>query len=364
MVEANVDMSRIYALSPLRKVLYLRNLRVDHPHLQVVGESLVEFLHPYNDISIIFIAGVSGVGKTALVEELAPQLLEFVDYEHPGGIFFVEAPSNNNRKMEISAVYDKVIRRLDSLADKKIVIEEDENRIKRGLQLDRQKVEWRKEEMLRLLRARKVLALAIDEVFHLIRYGDPYSLLDTLKTLASDFCPKLIAIGGGQMLDAVDGYAQVDLRSTTLYLPRYGAVSGLPDDVNDHEAYHRSEINGMKVILQKLENLWPYDDVPDLCSRADFFYKDCLGDMRMIKRECERYAQAQGRNGGKWEIDFFEACEVPVDRTARAKEEFEQLEEKIRGSDDGCMALKPKILASRDPDAASRNSKRAKARKT
>ncbi|MGN5478058.1 NB-ARC domain-containing protein [Cupriavidus basilensis] len=150
MNEAAIEKDKIYALSRLRKIEYISNLRVEHPNLQDVGEQVVEFLHPFNDVSIISIVGVSGVGKTALVKELTPQLLETVDYEQPGGIYFVSAPSAVARKMEISSVYDGVLGGLDAMTDKKYAIEEEDDRI-RQLRRQAKKVEWRKKEMLRLL---------------------------------------------------------------------------------------------------------------------------------------------------------------------------------------------------------------------
>jgi len=342
MSDAVIEKEKIYALSRLRKIEYLSNLRVDHPNLQDVGERVVEFLHPFNDVSIISIAGVSGVGKTALVKELTPQLLESVDYERPGGIYFVEAPSAVARKMEISSVYDGVLAGLDAMTDKKYAIEEDDDRI-RQLRRQAKKVEWRKKEMLRLLQLRKVLALAIDEAFHLLRFGDPHALLDTLKSIASDRCPKLILIGGGEMLEAMEGYAQVDLRSSNIYFPRYGATSGLPDDPHEHAEYHARERSGLRVVLEKLQARWPYEDAPDLCGQEEYFYKDCLGNMRIIKRQCERYALYQGGNKGRWDDGFFSDCEISINKIIRVKEEFEELEEKIRGSDDGYMALNPRI---------------------
>jgi len=334
---------QVYAMSSLKKVKHIRDLRIDHLYLRDVGDRLVEFLHPFNDVSIISIAGVSGVGKTTLVEELTPQLLESVDYEQPGGIFFIKAPATSGRKMEISAVWDLALARLDGMEDKKFGIEEDDDRIRMQMQRQSQKVEWRKGEMLRLLSARRVLALAIDEAFHLLRFGEPHALLDTLKSIASDLCPKLIVIGGLEMLEAMEGYSQVDLRSSTVYLPRYGATSGLPESKGAQRAHHAREKAELCIILKRLEEFWPYEEAPGLVAMVDYFYDVCLGNMRMIKRQCERYAQVQARNDGKWDDGFFEDCEVPINRIARVKEEFEALEEQIRGSDDGGLALNPTL---------------------
>jgi len=359
-METSEQLRKVYALSPLHKVRYLRNLRIDHPNLEDVADRAVDFLHPYNDVSIISIAGVSGVGKTALVQELIPQLLESVDYEQPGGIFFVKAPATSARKMEISAVWDLALARLDDMSDRKFAIDEDDDRIRMKPTRQAKKVEARKNEMLRLLRLRKVLAMAIDEAFHLLRFGDPHALLDTLKSIADDCCPKLILIGGLQMLEAMEGYSQVDLRSSTLYLPRYGATSRLPDAMAEQKAYHTSEKAGLCVVLRALEKEWPYEAAPGLVKQVDYFYRTCLGNMRMIKRQCEQYAQFQGRNDGKWDDGFFSDCAVPINRIARVREEFEELEDQIRGSDDGGLTLAPKVRST-EADAKTRTTKRTRA---
>lgn len=329
----------IYELSSLQKVAYIKSMRFAHARLDTVGNRIIEYLHPYNDISIVTLAGVSGVGKTTLMQDLVPTLLKKIDYGHPGGILFLSAPASVAKKMEISAVYDLATRILDPIKDGKCLPKVSEDRV---IVVSKRKmtVNDRKDEMVDLLRARRILALALDEAFHLLRYGNTHALLDTLKSIASDECPKIVLIGGMEMIDEMKGYAQVECRNSGVYLPRYGATSGLPIDKKSAKKYMDNEKKDLHKLVIKIEKKWPYPDAPHLSNNLDYFMNDCLGTMRLIKRQCEQFAVLQGANDGVWDDGYYDDCRMPVGKISRIREEFEDFEERIRGFDEGGMSLR------------------------
>ncbi|WP_432260825.1 ATP-binding protein [Cupriavidus sp. TMH.W2] len=334
-------MEQIYGFSGLEKVRYLNNLRVHHRNLERVADRMIEFLHPHNDVSIISLSGVSGAGKTTLVKELVPALLESDDFGYPGGIFFVEAPATIGRPMEVSALYDNVIWLSREVMDeKKYGVSEMDDRVLMVPRRDARKVDVRRREMLHVLRMRKVLALAIDEAFHFFRMGNLHATLDTIKSLAKDDGPKIILISGFEMIKAVTGYAQVQLRSMDLYLPRYGAISGYPAKAKkkEIESYEQKEMKLYGEILQTMEGKWPWPDAPKFVGNLNHFYDNCLGNMRMTKKRSEAILQLQNRNNGKWDDGFIEDTRLSLVKIARIKEEFEEGEMKVRGFDDGHLA--------------------------
>ncbi|WP_029050403.1 hypothetical protein [Cupriavidus sp. amp6] len=329
----------VYALPLREKIRHLRGLRIWHRDLEDVANRMLELLCPCNDVSIISLAGVSGVGKSTLVFELVAELLDGADYGFPGGILPVRIPALKGQKTEASVVYELAMDAIDvRMRERNVAFEVGDGRIRMLSRREAKKVTAKQMQMIDELRRRQILALALDEFFHLLRFGDKHSTLDSIKTCADDCGPKIIIIGGFEMLEAVEGYAQIQLRGSDLYLARYGAKSGCPDNADEEQAWHQEEKEAYVEILVGIQKQWPYRDCPELSAYLDHFYTECLGNMRATKKLCAALAQKQGANEGRWDDGFWGDCKLQSGKLARMKAEFEEQEERIRGFDDGWVA--------------------------
>ncbi|BDB27793.1 TniB family NTP-binding protein [Cupriavidus sp. P-10] len=332
-------MALVYELPLREKIRHLRGLRIKHRNLEDVANRMLELLCPCNDVSIISLAGVSGVGKSTLVFELVADLLVSADYGFPGGILPLSIPALKGQKTEASVVYDLALDAInEKMKDQKVAYEVIDGRIVMLPKREAKKVSAKQKEMMTALKNRQILALALDEFFHLLRFGDQHATLDSIKSCADDCGPKIIIIGGFEMLEAVDGYAQIQLRGSDLYLARYGAKSGCPDDEKEEEGWHKEEKEAYSEILVGIQNQWPYRERPNLAAHVDHFYTECLGNMRATKKLCAALAQKQDANHGQWDDEYFSDCRLQSAKLARMKAEFEEQEERIRGFDDGWMA--------------------------
>jgi energy-coupling factor transporter ATP-binding protein EcfA2 len=254
-------------------------LQVTHREFERVLGDLLELMDPHNEVKIVSVIGMTGIGKTTLANEIAP-ILEGI-YGPPDGpdqcpVLHVSAPANGERLLSWRALYRNALnaghepglehKRRSEVVNGKLVAVKGGGKSTADLR-------WYLEQMLR---ERKVKALIIDEALHLLRFNDYSTIMDTLKSLADCGEAKLMLIGTHQIADLMTEYGQVVRRSEIIHYKRYmqGPRLDAPDTDDEREYFAQ---------LEKFQENWPCKDRPRLTAIWRVFMRDSLGSIGLTK---------------------------------------------------------------------------------
>jgi hypothetical protein len=266
--------------SPDARLKYFQEKVVAHPHLKETHQRLWQAIRQPAGVSLIFVFGPTGVGKTTLRCRLEQQLWEagrVVIERDPGHIPVVglEVAVADADSFRWRDYYKRALMALDEpMIDHKIVpthIASERAELRdSGRYKVTSELRWALEQALR---HRRPAAFIVDEAQHFKRIASGRRLLDqmdTLKSLANLSSTTHVLIGTYELLSFAHLSAQLDRRSYEIHFPRYHV--DIPE-----------EMLAFKRILLTFQRHLPLTGEPDLVAQAEYFYERSLGCVGVLK---------------------------------------------------------------------------------
>jgi len=255
-------------------------ITITHPNLEVASERLRRFTVHAISPRLIFLQGLTGVGKSRLARrtmerfhaEIGDQLLA-----DPGWIpmVMVQAPATAGRAFDWKHLYLAVLEELqEPLIDQKIVFDDEAGgdirfavrRATTGRDLRR--------AMVQAVQHRRTKALFIDEGTHLLTAGTGRTFvhqLDHLKSVVNDTGIVIVLIGTPDMMDMLDESPHLVRRRREVALPRYGKSK---HDTTAFRQALRALLNRLPAPIECDEEIW---------NRWQYLHKKTVGCVGMLK---------------------------------------------------------------------------------
>jgi hypothetical protein len=223
--------------SSAAKLHYFKHITVPHHHLQSALHQLLFCLQEPADISIFFIVGSTGVGKTTLrlraekllLEESMPELMN-----HPGQIAVagMEVIAPEQSKFSHRDYYIRALEALNEvLADRKSSYGIEE--LLDPIHSSKSSAALRR-ALENVLRHRQVKTFMIDEAHHLLMTAGAHQMLQQMnwiKSIANITHTTHALFGTYELLNCCHLNGQLSRRSADIHLPRYR--NDIPDDVSE-----------------------------------------------------------------------------------------------------------------------------------
>ena len=285
----------VIGLEPLLRLRWFYLVQVRHVELQRVTEDLMELLEPNNEVKIVSIIGMTGIGKTTLAGTLLNSLLvRFGAGATPSDIpvIYVRAPANGQKSLSWTGLYNRILEAgHDVMIGQKRAakVTDGELRIRRGGRTSLTELRDFIEEMLK---QRNVRVLVIDEALHLLRFDGYSAIMDTLKSLADIHSTKLLLIGTYDIAELMIEYGQVARRSEIIHYRRY-VVGEINFDAPtpDQDQFRQQVV--------KFQSLWPCVEVPNLEAIWPELMKASIGSIGLLKAMLLRLLSLQMAGEGE-----------------------------------------------------------------
>ncbi len=247
------------------RVKFFVNYTMAHPHLIKAFNEVMQSVYHAPGISLIFVVGATGVGKTTLLHRLEQKLTEkaLPELKHNQGkipVIGLEAKAPEFSQFDWKDFYIRLLKVLNEpLVEKKINYGQSCSK-------------WRSAVESALIN-RSPDAFYIDEAHHLTMLPSGRKLKDqpeTLKSLANLTQVKIIPTGTYDLLPLIDLGDQLCRRSKTIHFQRYHAENS-------------QEAKIFKSVVQTFSQYLPLPKRPDLLSNWEFLYERSLGCVGILK---------------------------------------------------------------------------------
>lgn len=262
--------------SPAEKLRYFKGITVPHQRLQLALDQLLLNLREPADISVFFVFGPTGVGKTTLrlraekllLEECLPELVA-----NPGQIAIagVEAIPAVQGKFSHRDYYIRALEAIgEVLIEFKSSYEIDDTpdpvHSSKGSAALRRSLE-------RVLRHRQIRAFMVDEAQHLLLMAGGHQMLQQMnwiKSIANITNTTHALFGTYELLNCCSLSGQLSRRSEDIHLPRY--LGEIQDDVAEFIR-----------VIQTFQHQLPLHKEPALEQRYEYLLDYSIGCVGILK---------------------------------------------------------------------------------
>lgn len=250
---------------PIRdRAAYFKNYTMAHPKLLEAAQTLMQTIHEPAGVSILFLFGPTGVGKSTLLRRMSQKLIEAAlpNLEKDKGripIAGVEAATPEFSNFDWKDFYQRALK----------AVEEPFLNVP-GHHITTLKLRMALEDALR---HRQLTVFYIDEAQNLGKVASGRKLrdqTDCIKSLANLTRVQFVLAGTYELLILRNLSAQLCRRSLDIHFSRYQA-----DKTDDLRAF--------RGIVQTFQRHLPLQEQPDLLEHWDYCYERSIGCVGILK---------------------------------------------------------------------------------
>lgn len=313
-----------------QRLSYFKDKIVAHPRLVTAFNELIETIYQPGDVSLIFVFGPTGIGKTTLRLRTEKRLIEEALSSLAGDsarvpVASVEAIAQGADNFHWRDYYHRALTVLDEplLTDK---VDYNERYIGHDNQ-GRVVIDYRasssqlRRALEKCLIHRRLTAFMVDEAQHLKKIPGGRRLLDqmdSIKSLSSLGSTRHVLFGTYELLALTDLSAQLNRRSLDIHLSRYRA--DCPEDVT-----------AFKAVLWSFQRYLPLAEEPELLAHYDYLYEGSVGCVGILKEWLNRaLAHALTNEQKTLTLKNLERSATPMRKLLRYAREIKEGEELLR----------------------------------
>ncbi|MGF6372860.1 ABC-type Mn2+/Zn2+ transport system ATPase subunit [Paraburkholderia sp. RAU6.4a] len=324
---ARLSRDKALNLSAEEKRRYFYSIQVKHRNLLTVEKEISRYISGDTDTRILTLIGPPGAGKTSLILNVLANRLKATEM---GQIPFVSVstPAHGSNKVPWSEMYRKILRAgREPLIDQKRVTDMTGETVKvRSNSMG--SLSALRDAVMSMLINRKTKILALDEVLHMLRFGNHEALMDTFKSLADETSCQILLIGSYDLFGLATTYGQVARREEIFYLGRYG--HNVDEKGNSDKEADARDVEEYRNIIRKLQDKWPLEDVPQFANLASDLLLMTLGIVGLLKEFMTQCLVLQMENDGKWDNDFVRRAMKKPYVIKKIRKEVESGEKEMR----------------------------------
>ncbi len=272
----------------------LEKLTVKHPKQQEAKERIEFFANHASSVSLIVLAGPSGVGKSTLLDRFIDSFMEqhsAIIAANPSAVPIVctQAVANGHRAFDFRRLHTDALKALRDPFARYKSRRRSEDAPRAALQGESRTAARLREDLEDEMLARQTLVWIIDEAHHVVRggkSGKPGDQFDILKSFAQITGVKLVLAGTYDLPQFLASSGQLSRRSATVQLDRY----------RWHDKKERAIF--ASVVAKILQQL-PMDSVPDVINNLTYFYVHSCGCVGICKDWIMRALAIAMREGSR-----------------------------------------------------------------
>ena len=265
------------------KLQYFRDIIVPHRNIkQILNELLKNAIEP-DDASVYLVFGVTGVGKTRLMQEFKKRLVKHFEdelLENPGSLIVggIEVDSAEGGKFNYSDYYIQVLEALrEVLIDYKISYDFDDSEQSEADVLlgtfESKNSKALRRAMHKVFINRQVKAFTLDEAQHLFDVAGGKQITtqtNWLKSIANKTDTVHVLFGTYELLKCQKVNGQVGRRSEDFHLARY-------------HIENKTDFDEFAKVIRTLQRHLPVSSEPNLEQYTNYFMEYSLGCVGVLK---------------------------------------------------------------------------------